>query len=109
MHLLTQSTGRTPNAVGHRIVHDGGLFRAHAVLDDAAIAKLDAVNDMAPLHNPLPSTWPMVCRKLYPDLPQVAVFDTVFHATIPDYAYTYAIPGWITHGLEIRKLRVPRH
>jgi acetate kinase len=103
MHLLKESTGQTPDAVGHRVVHDGGLFRAHTVLDDETTAKLETVNDMAPLHNPPAVNLAKACRKLYPDLPQVAVFDTVFHATIPDYAYTYAIPGWMTHDLGIRK------
>ena len=103
MRLLEQSTGRIPDAVGHRIVHDGGLFRAHTVLNDETTAKLETVNDMAPLHNPPAVNLAKACRKLYPDLPQVAVFDTVFHATIPDYAYTYAIPGWMTHDLGIRK------
>lgn len=103
MRLLEQNTGRIPDAVGHRIVHDGGLFRAHTVLDDSTTAKLETVNDMAPLHNPPAVNLAKACRKLYPDLPQVAVFDTVFHATIPEYAYTYAIPSWITHDLGIRK------
>ena len=103
MRLLEQSTGRIPDAVGHRVVHDGGLFKAHTVLDEANLAKLETINDMAPLHNPPAVNLAKACRKLYPNLPQVAVFDTVFHATIPDYASTYAIPHWMTHDLGIRK------
>ena len=103
MKLLAQTEEHAPDAVGHRIVHDGGLFKAHVALDDASIAKLETVNDMAPLHNPPAVNLAKACRKLYPNLPQVAVFDTVFHATIPDYASTYAIPGWMTHDLGIRK------
>jgi acetate kinase len=103
MKLLAQTKEHAPDAVGHRIVHEGGLFKAHVTLDDASIAKLETVNDLAPLHNPPAVNLAKACRKLYPDLPQVAVFDTVFHATIPDYASTYAIPDWMTHDLGIRK------
>lgn len=101
--LLVQTKEHTPDAFGHRVVHDGGLFKTHVVLDGESIAKLETVNDMAPLHNPPAVNLAKACRKLYPDLPQVAVFDTAFHATIPDHAYTYAIPGWMTHDLGIRK------
>jgi acetate kinase len=103
MKLLTQTKEHAPDAVGHRIVHDGGLFMAHVALDDASIAKLETINDLAPLHNPPAVDLAKTCRTLYPHLSQIAVFDTVFHATIPDYASTYAIPSWITHDLGIRK------
>lgn len=103
MQLLQLTPAQTPDAIGHRVVHDGGLFKAHARLDDATIARLETINDMAPIHNPPAVNLAKACRKLYPDLPQIAVFDTVFHATIPECAYTYAIPGWMTRDLGIRK------
>jgi acetate kinase len=103
MKLLAQTKEHTPDAVGHRIVHDGGLFRAHVALDDASIAKLESIHHLAPLHNPPAVNLAKACRMRYPELPQVAVFDTVFHATIPEYAHTYAIPHWMTHDLGIRK------
>ena len=103
MQLLQLTPAQTPDAIGHRVVHDGGLFKAHTRLDNAAIARLETINDMAPIHNPPAVNLAKACRKLYPDLPQIAVFDTVFHATIPECAYTYAIPGWMTRDLGIRK------
>ncbi len=103
VRILQQTVGRTPDAIGHRIVHDGGLFGAHSRLDDKTIAQLETINDMAPIHNPPAVNLTKACRKLYPTLPQVAVFDTVFHATIPEAARTYAIPGWMSRDLGIRK------
>ena len=52
VRILQQTVGRTPDAIGHRIVHDGGLFGAHSRLDDKTIAQLETINDMAPIHNP---------------------------------------------------------
>ena len=103
MKLLLQVEVHCPHAIGHRIVHDGGLFKKHTVLDDTSLQKLESVNDMAPLHNPPAVNLAKECRKRFPNLPQVAVFDTVFHRTIPEYAYSYAIPRWITDDLGIRK------
>ncbi len=88
------------SAVGHRVVHGGELFRAATLLDDSVMQKLDACNNLAPLHNPVSQAVIELSRKLWPGLPQVAVFDTAFHQTIPDYAHTYAVPkSWRDKGL----------
>ena len=88
-------------AIGHRVVHGGDRFAAPARVDEAL---LDAVRDLvplAPLHNPANLTGIEGALAVFPDLPQVAVFDTAFHQTIPAPAYTYAVPrSWATdHGI----------
>ena len=79
-------------AVGHRIVHGGSAFREPVLLDDGADATLEALVDLAPLHNPPGLAGIRAIRALRPDLPQVACFDTAFHADMPPKASTYAIP-----------------
>jgi acetate kinase len=79
-------------AVGHRVVHGGERFSAPVLVDDALV---DAVRDLvplAPLHNPANLEGLAVARKLFGDVPQVAVFDTAYHQTMPEMAYTYAVP-----------------
>ncbi|MEK7215138.1 MAG: acetate/propionate family kinase [Chloroflexota bacterium] len=91
-----------PDLVGHRVVHGGERFRAPAVLDDAVIAALDEVSRLAPLHNPPALAAIRACRSaLGPGVPQVAVFDTAFHSTLPPYAAAYAIPTELAtrHGI----------
>ena len=82
-----------PDAVGHRIVHGGTVFRAPVVVDDDVVRRLDALTDLAPLHQPKSLRALRVTRRLLPDVPAVACFDTAFHATIPDAAATYALPA----------------
>ena len=79
-------------AVGHRVVHGGELFSAPAVIDDAALAAIDQLSQLAPLHNPANAEGIRAARELMPDLPHVAVFDTAFHATLPRRARAYALP-----------------
>lgn len=100
MHLLKEA-GLEPDALGHRTVHGGALFTQPTRMDQETIERLEGLNDLAPLHNPPTLSLMHSCSKQYPELPQVAVFDTAFHATIPDYAYTYAIPEKLRkrHGL----------
>ncbi|MDE3765486.1 MULTISPECIES: acetate/propionate family kinase [Sinorhizobium] len=87
-------------AVGHRIVHGGEKFRTTAVLDEATITAIDALTPLAPLHNPANLLAVGIARRVWPDLPQVAVFDTAFHATNPPRATTYAVPkAWRDAGL----------
>ena len=79
-------------AVGHRVVHGGELFKESVVIDSNVLKHIKKCNQLAPLHNP-PSVLAIeACLKLLKDVPQAAVFDTAFHHTIPDYAYTYAVP-----------------
>jgi len=80
------------SAVGHRVVHGGEKFVQPTLVDDAVLAEIDKLSQLAPLHNPPNLKGIRACMRKMPGVPQVAVFDTAFHATIPDYAYTYALP-----------------
>jgi acetate kinase len=88
-------------AVGHRVVHGGSRFGAPALIDDELVAAVTDLVPLAPLHNPANLEGIEVARRLFPDLPQVAVFDTAFHQTLPEHAYTYAVPlAWRDdHGI----------
>jgi acetate kinase len=79
-------------AVGHRVVHGGPRFRAPVLIDDAVRAQIAALEELAPLHNAPALTGIARAAQLFPKLPQVAVFDTGFHATIPAEAAVYALP-----------------
>nr|WP_202885840.1 acetate kinase [Kribbella sandramycini] len=79
-------------AVGHRVVHGGARFGAPTLIDDDVIAAVTDLVPLAPLHNPANLEGIEVARRLFPNLPQVAVFDTAFHQTLPEAAYTYAVP-----------------
>jgi acetate kinase len=79
-------------AVGHRVVHGGSRFSQPAVIDDEVEAAIERLIPLAPLHNPANLEGIRVARKRFPDLPQVAVFDTAFHQSLPSHAYTYAVP-----------------
>jgi acetate kinase len=97
---LEAAAGRGVGAVGHRVVHGGARFRAPAVLDDDAIAALRALTPLAPLHNAPALDGIAQARAALPDVPHVGVFDTAFHATIPEAAATYAIPrAWRDLGI----------
>jgi acetate kinase len=80
------------DAVGHRVVHGGETFKGSVIINDKVINKIEEVAELAPLHNPPNLKGIYAVRNLLPDLPQVAVFDTAFHQTMPDFAYMYAIP-----------------
>lgn len=80
------------SAVGHRVVHGGEKFVQPTLVDERALDEIDKLSELAPLHNPPNLMGIRACMRLIPGVPQVAVFDTAFHATIPDYAYTYALP-----------------
>ena len=79
-------------AVGHRVVHGGEQFSAPTLIDDGVVSAVESLVPLAPLHNPANLEGIAVARKLFPDLPQVAVFDTAYHQTMPPVAYTYAVP-----------------
>ncbi len=103
LKLLTEELCPAPDAIGHRVVHGGSRFHQHTAVDDRVLADLDAVSGLAPLHNPPAVRLLKFCREQYPHLPNVAVFDTVFHSTIPECAYTYALPPALREDLGIRK------
>ena len=92
MHLLERDARLVPEAIGHRMVHGGAKFKHHVVVDDACFKDLQAVQDLAPIHNPPALSLLGACRSLYPALPEVVVFDTAFHSTLPPAARTYALP-----------------
>jgi acetate kinase len=79
-------------AVGHRVVHGGSRFADPALVDDALIEQVRRLVPLAPLHNAANLEGLRVARRLFPDVPQAAVFDTAFHQTMPPVAYTYAVP-----------------
>ena len=80
------------DAVGHRVVHGGEKFAQSVLIDDAVIAKVRECYDLAPLHNPANITGIEAISAILPDVPQVGVFDTAFHQTMPAKAYMYAVP-----------------
>jgi acetate kinase len=90
-------------AVGHRVVHGGTRFTAPTLITDEVLAGIEELVPLAPLHNPANLTGIRVARELRPDLPQVAVFDTAFHATIPEAAARYAIDPALADRLGIRR------
>lgn len=80
------------DAVGHRLVHGGEKFNTSVVITPEVIEKMQECTDLAPLHNPANLKGVAAITKILPNVPQVGVFDTAFHQTIPDYAYMYALP-----------------
>ena len=79
-------------AVGHRVLHGGMAFTESCVIDDACIAAIEKCIPLGPLHNPANLMGIRACQAIMPNTPQVAVFDTAFHMTMPPKAYIYAIP-----------------
>ena len=80
------------DAVGHRVVHGGEKFHDSILINEEVIAQIEEVADLAPLHNPPNLKGILAIKELLPDVPQVGVFDTAFHQTMPKHAYMYAIP-----------------
>ena len=79
-------------AVGHRVLHGGEVYKSSVVINDEVMANLKELIPLGPLHQPANIQGVEACQALMPNVPQVAVFDTSFHATMPDYAFRYAIP-----------------
>jgi acetate kinase len=82
----------TPDAIGHRVVHGGDRFRDAVEIDDAVVAALEQLVDLAPLHEPSALAGIEAVGRVLPELPVVACFDTAFHAGLPAAAATYALP-----------------
>jgi len=91
------------DAVGHRVVHGGETFAGSVLIDDAVMAALEENIPLAPLHNPANITGINACKAVMGDIPQVGVFDTAFHQTMPAKAYTYAIPYGYYENDKIRR------
>src|ERR1700757_5317295 len=90
-------------AVGHRIVHGGEYFRDAVIVDDQVVERIEELSELAPLHNPPGAQGIRVAWELFPDKPQVAVFDTAFHQTLPPHAFHYAIPAKFYSRFRIRR------
>jgi len=93
----------TLTGIGHRVVHGGEAFSASTLLNDDNISALKKLNHLAPLHNPVNMLGIEACQKLLPKLPQVAVFDTAFHQSMPEHAYLYAVPQAWYQDYGVRK------
>ena len=91
------------SAVGHRVVHGGEAFKAPTIIDADVIAEIRRNTPLAPLHNPSNLVGIEVARTIFPDAPQVAVFDTAFHQTIPEQAYLYALPYELYENSGVRR------
>ncbi|MCL2355696.1 MAG: acetate kinase [Defluviitaleaceae bacterium] len=90
-------------AVGHRVVHGGEAFAASVEITAEVEAAIEAVSELAPLHNPPNLTGIRACKQHMPGVPQVAVFDTAFHQTMPEKAYLYAIDYALYEKYKIRR------
>ncbi|MDD7304219.1 MAG: acetate kinase [Bacteroidaceae bacterium] len=91
------------DAVGHRMVHGGEKFNQSVLLTPEVMEAFEACNDLAPLHNPANIKGVNAVKALLPDLPQVGVFDTAFHQTMPDYAFMYALPYHLYKDYGVRR------
>ncbi len=91
------------NAVGHRIVHGGEYFNQSILITPEVIEKVKECSDLAPLHNPANLKGVNAIEAILPGVPQVAVFDTAFHQTMPDYAYMYALPYEVYEKHAVRR------
>jgi acetate kinase len=90
-------------AVGHRVVHGGEDFRRSVLVTELVVQRIEELADLAPLHNPASVQGIRVVSELFPGKPQVVVFDTAFHQTLPDYAFHYAIPYEYYEKYRIRR------
>ena len=94
------------DAVGHRMVHGGEKFNKSVILTDEVLKVFEECSDLAPLHNPANLKGVKAVSELMPGLPQVGLFDTAFHQTMPDYAYMYAVPYELYEKYAIRRYGV---
>ncbi len=89
--------------IGHRVVHGGEMFREPVLIDAGVIAAIHKLIPLAPLHNPSNILGIEASRKRFPGVPQVAVFDTAFHQTLPPFAYRYAVPQELYEKHQVRR------
>ncbi len=89
--------------IGHRVVHGGEEFSQSTLIDEAVIAGIEKCCKLAPLHNPPALQGIRACQEVFPGVPQVAVFDTAFHASLPAHAYRYPIPAALYRDHGVRK------
>jgi len=91
------------DAIGHRVVHGGETFKGSCFLDDVTIKGIEDCSDLAPLHNPANLKGIYAMKMLLPTVPQVGIFDTSFHQTMPDYSFMYALPYSLYKKYGIRR------
>jgi len=104
VELIKQKIGLDQiKAVGHRVVHGGEYYSDSVILDDDVISKIEELFNLAPLHNPPNLAGIKACMAAIPNVPQVAVFDTAFHQSIPEENYLYSIPYEFYKKYKIRK------
>ena len=98
---VEEAAGGHLDGIGHRVVHGGEKFFASSLLTDETLAGIEANIQLAPLHNPANLSGIHAAINLFPELPQVGVFDTAFHQTMPEHAYRYAVPDVLykEHGV----------
>jgi len=90
-------------AIGHRIVHGGEKFASSVIIDDEVMKAIEGCNDLAPLHNPANLIGINSCKEIMPNVPNVAVFDTAFHQTMPKKAYLYGLPYEYYEKYKVRR------
>ncbi|WP_323960009.1 acetate/propionate family kinase [Arthrobacter sp. JZ12] len=95
--------GKPIDAVGHRVVHGGERFSEPVLINNEIIRAIDRLNPLAPLHNPANVQGIRAIAERWPDMPQVAVFDTAFHRTLPEHAWRYAVPDELYKKYGIRR------
>jgi len=103
MTLLRQTPDFEPDVVGHRMAHGGTVWKHHTRVNTETLEHLQETKQLAPLHNPPAISLVEACSNQYPALPQILIFDTAYHSSIPEYAKTYALPRFMREDLGIRK------
>ena len=101
--ILEQLGDAHPDVIGHRVVHGGALFSAATLVDDTVLDAIESLSALAPLHNPANLAGIRAARAAFPGVPNVAVFDTAFHAQMPPAAYTYALDAAVAESHGIRR------
>jgi acetate kinase len=101
--LLAAVEGWEPDVVGHRVVHGGTRFRSPVRVDASVRRELEALTDLAPLHQPKSLAGLDAVGRALPNVPAVACFDTAFHTTLPAAAFTYALPAGLRERFEVRR------
>ncbi|GAA8271049.1 acetate kinase [Helicobacter pylori] len=91
------------DAIGHRVVQGGDKFHAPVLVNEKVMQEIGKLSILAPLHNPANLAGIEFVKKAHPNIPQIAVFDTAFHATMPSYAYMYALPYELYEKYQIRR------
>lgn len=103
LRLVCEAIGAEPDVVAHRVVHGGERFVAPALIGDAVLAEVERLTPLAPLHNPANLLGVRLARERFPSARHVAVFDTAFHATVPDFAARYALPARLARDHGVRR------